>query len=169
MAKEPIIRKSEMIAIHNAVTNEMETAKVTMIVERDVPKYKGEPFTIIFQASTLAMGRHISPSASKLLINLCGCVGYGNIIEKGIDELAEHMGYSRRQIERAFKELVSYNVLFASKHPIDKKVTQYHLNAHQSWKGKVKERKTRIASYDNNQLNLFTGEKPNALKPNMDF
>jgi hypothetical protein len=168
MPKQEIIKKSEMVAIHNAITDQMETAKVTMIVQRDVAKYK-EPFTILFQASTLAMGRHISPSASKLLINLCGCVGYGNIIEKGIDELAEHMLYSRRQIERALKELIYYNVLIASKHPADKRITQYHLNAHQSWKGNVKDRKTKIASYNKNQLTLFAGEKINALKPNKEF
>lgn len=171
MAKrKEIIRKSEMVAIHNEITNQLETSKVTMIVERDVPKYKNEPFTILFQASTFAMGRDISPSASKLLINLCGCVGYGNLIEKGIDELAEHMKYSRRQIERAFKELVDLSVLTVSKHPQDKRIAQYHINALQSWKGSVKERKQRIIEQPKNQLSMFEiTEKPKAIKPNKDF
>ena len=168
--KKEVIKRSNMVAIQDAITGEMDTAKVTMIVQRDRPKYK-EPFTILFQASTFAMGREISPSASKLLINLCGCVGYGNIITKGIDELAEHMRYSRRQIERAFKELVGYDVLFESKHPQDKRINVYHLNAHQSWKGDIKERKKRISAqpHNPNQLDIFNQEKPKAIQPNTDF
>jgi AraC-like DNA-binding protein len=170
--KKDIIKKSQMIAIESAITGELETAKVTMIVARDKPKYR-EPFTILFQATTLAMGREITPSASKLLINLCGCVGYGNVIEKGIDELANHMKYSRRQIERAFKELVGYNVVIASKHPQDKRITQYHLNALQSWKGSPNERKTRISKQreiNPNQLDIFEVlPKKIAITPNKDF
>lgn len=171
MAKKQIIRKSEMVAIRNEITNQLETSKVTMIVERDVPKYKNEPFTILFQASTFAVGRDITPSASKLLINLCGCVGYGNLIEKGINELAEHMKYSRRQIERAFKELVDLGVLITSKHPQDRRLNQYYINASQSWKGTVKERTQRISEQKNNpnQLNLFGSETPKAIQPNHDF
>lgn len=170
--KKEVIKKSQMVAIHNAITDEMETAKVTMIVSKDKPKYK-EPFTILFQAGTFAMGREITPSASKLLLNLCGCVGYGNLIEKGVAELAEHMGYSRRQIERAFKELVKFNVVIASKHPQDKRMTQYHINALQSWKGSPKERKTRISKQRDvnpNQLDIFN-EIPQieAIQPNKDF
>lgn len=167
--KKDIISKSEMVSIRDSVTNEIEMAKVTVSVQRDVPKYR-EPFTILFQATTLAMGRDISPAASKLLINLCGCVGYGNVIEKGIEELAEHMGYSLRQIYRAFKELEGYNVVIKSQHPQDKRITQYHLNAHQSWKGTKKERKEKIATYDKNQLDIFKQhDQPKTIKPNKDF
>ena len=98
-----------MVTIRDDITGEMEHAKVSVYVEKDIPKYKGEAFTILFQASTFAIGRDISPSASKLLINLVGCVEYNNVISKGVNELAEHMGYSRRQIERAFKEFVITN------------------------------------------------------------
>lgn len=159
-----------MFAIQDAITGEMDTAKVTMIVSRDRPKYK-EPFTILFQASTFAIGRDITPSASKLLINLCGCVGYGNIITKGEDELAEHMKYSRRQIDRAFGDLVGYHVLIKSKHPQDKRINVYHLNAQQSWKGDIKERKKRLSEQPKNpnQLDIFDQEKPNPMKPNTDF
>ena len=159
-----------MVAIQNAISGELETAKVTMIVQRDTPKYKAEPFTILFQAATLVMSRHITPSTSKILICLVGVVEYGNVIGKSNKELAELTGYSLRQVERAMKELVGYNVLIASPHPIDKRITQYHLNALQSWKGNVKDRKKRLQQTDPNQLGLFASEeKPKAMRVNKNF
>lgn len=170
MAKKEFIRKDNMIAIKNAISGELETAQVTMIVKRDSAKYKNEPFTILFQASTFAMGRNITPSAAKLLICLVGCVEYGNIIGMSNKELSDHIGYSIRQIERAMKELVGYRVLIASKHPVDKRITQYHINALQSWKGNIKDRRKRLAMQDPNQLGLFTQDEPKkALKTNKDF
>lgn len=168
--KKEVISKSEMMVIRDAVTNEMTTAKVTMIVAKDTPKYaKNETFTILFQASTLAIGRDITPSASKLLLNLCGFVQYGNIIGKTVDELAEHLKYSRRQIERALKELVDLKVLLKQQHPVDKRATQYFINAYQSWKGNVKDRKKYIASIDPNQLRLFHVPEQKTISPNKNF
>ena len=159
-----------MVAIENAISGELETAKVTMIVQRDAPKYKAEPFTLLFQASTLIMSRHITPSASKILICLFGLVEYGNVIGASNKELVEYTGYSLRQVERAMKELVSYKVLIASPHPVDKRITQYHLNAIQSWKGNVMDRKKRLLKMDPNQLALFAPEeKPKAMRVNKDF
>jgi DNA-binding MarR family transcriptional regulator len=174
--KKVIISKQQMVTIRSQITGEMEHAKVSVYVEKDIPKYKGEAFTILFQASTFAIGRDISPSASKLLINLVGCVEYNNVISKGVNELAEHMGYSRRQIERAFKELVDYKVLTTSKHPQDKRITQYYLNAIQSWKGKVAERKKFIQKFDPDQLDMFPktqkeidASKQGGIEPNENF
>lgn len=164
-----VISKSEMMLVKDAVTNEMTTAKVTMIIQKDTPKYaKNETFTILFQASTLAIGREISPSASKLLLNLCGFVQYGNVIGKTVDELAEHLKYSTKQIRRALDELVELKVLIKSQHPVDKRSLQYHINAYQSWKGNVKDRKKYIASIDPNQLKMFQ-DTPKALQVNKDF
>jgi len=164
-----IITKSNMIAIQNAITGELDTAKVTMIVARDVPKYKNEPFTILFQASTYILGRDITPSTCKVLITICGCVDYGNKIGKTIQEIAEHIKYSKRQVERAFTELERANVLYKKKNPIDSRMNDWYVNAYQSWKGSAQDRKKRIQETNPNQLGMFPELPEKPIKPNKDF
>lgn len=144
-----------MIAVRNAVTNEMETAKVTMIVQRDKPKFKGEPFTMMFQAVNKAIARNITPATAKLLLYLCSDVSYGNIIEKGVPQMAKELGYSERQVHRAMKELEGLKIVLKSKHVQDGRMTIYYMNPTQSWKGTVKDRSKSIAVYDRNQLDIF--------------
>ena len=82
--KREIISKSEMVAIKNSITNEMESAKITMIVQRDKQKYKGEPFTMMFQAVSKAIAREITPATANLLLYLIPAVSYENLVNKGI-------------------------------------------------------------------------------------
>lgn len=162
MAKQEIkVKKEQMVAIKNSITGELEQAKVTVIVQKDKPKFKGEPFTLLFQASTRAISRDIKPVTAKLLIHLCAIVEYNNLIPQGKKEMAEELGYSIRQVERALNELESMKVIIRSKHPQDNRLSMYHINPYQSWKGAAKERGKHIAQYDPNQLDLFTN---NSLK-----
>lgn len=172
--KREIITKSEMMAIKDSVTNEMVTAKVTMIVQRDKPKFKGEPFTLLFQAVNKAISRNITPATAKLLLYVCSEVNYANVIGKGVPQMAEELGYSERQVHRAMKELEALKVIIKSKNVQDGRITMYHLNPLQSWKGAVPERAKKIATYDPSQLDIF-GELPTdpkaikALQPNTGF
>lgn len=158
-----------MVAIQDTITGEMATAKVTMIVARDVPKYKNEPFTILFQASTYILGRDITPSACKVLITICGCVDYGNKIGKTTQEIADHIKYSKRQVERAYTELEKVNVIYKQKNPIDTRMNDWYVNAYQSWKGTIQDRKKRIQDTNPNQLGMFPESSEKAIKPNKDF
>jgi DNA-binding MarR family transcriptional regulator len=170
MAKKNIfIKKEQMVSISNNITGEMDNAKVTVVVSRDVPKFKGEAFTLLFQASTRAISRAIKPATAKLLIHLCAIVEYNNIIPQGVDEMASELGYSQRQVLRALSELTDMNVVIKSKHPQDNRITQYHINPYQSWKGATKERAKKISEYDKNQLSLFTETTKKQLPPNTEF
>lgn len=155
-----------MIAIRNAITNEVETAKVTMIVARDLPKYK-EAFTIFFQASNMALIRQIQPITAKLLLYLISVVEYENKISKTPDELAEHLCYSRKQVERGLKQLVELNVIQKIKHPQDKRSYLMFINPYTTWKGRKKGRDKVISQ---NQLELpFMPKLKELITPNTDF
>ena len=171
--RKEIIKKSQMVTIQDTITGEMENAKVTMIVAKDKPRYKNEPFTILFQASTWVIGRNTSPSACKVLITICACVDYGNKIGKTQEEIAKHIGYSKRQVERAYKELELSNVIQKEKNPVDSRMNDWYVNAYQSWKGDIKDRKKRLATKDPNQLGMFPEESnlliPNTLPPSSEF
>lgn len=167
--RKNIITKSNMVTIQNAITGEMDTAKVTMIVARDVPKYKNEPFTILFQASTYILGRDITPVACKVLITICGCVDYGNKIGKTQQEIADHIKYSKRNVERAYEELRKANVLYKQTNPVDARMNDWYINAYQSWKGSIIDRKKRIQETNPAQLGLFPELPEKAIKPNKDF
>ena len=158
MAKQPVISKQETMLISNAITGEMEAAnvKVNVYVERDVPKLKGEPFTMLFQKLGIVTAKKIRPVTAKLLLYLCASVDYGNVINKGPEQIAEELGYSRRNIERALKELEELKVIIKDKTAVDKRMNIIYLNPYQSWKGKVIDRRKQIASYtDPAQLEMF--------------
>ena len=168
--KKDFIRKDNMIAIKNAISGEMETAKVTMIVQRDTPKFKGEPFTMLFQAVTKAIAREIQPATAKLLLYLCAEVGYGNVVQKGIPQMAIDLSYSERQIHRAMNDLIEKRVIIKTPNPSDKRLTMYSINALQSWKGTVSDRKKHLATCNPNQLDMFLGEKALiGIEPNENF
>lgn len=169
MPKKELIRQDQMVVIQNAITHEMETAKVTMIVQKDVPKYKNEPFTIVFQASNWILGRDVSAAACKVLLTMCGCVDYGNKIGKTQQEIAEHLGYSKRQIYRAYEELEKAYVITREKNPHDSRMNDWYVNAYQSWKGTIKDRQKRISKTDPNQLILFQEPATKSIRPNKDF
>lgn len=165
MAKQ-IIKKEEMVAIRNAITNEVENAKVTMIITKDLPKYK-EPFTIFFQATNYALIREIKPITAKLLLYLISVVEYENQINKTIDELAEYLNYTRRNVEIGIKQLCDLNVIKKVKHPQDKRSFLMFINPYQSWKGKKKGRDKVVSQ---NQLELpFMPKQKELITPNTDF
>lgn len=167
--KREIISKSEMVAIKNSITNEMESAKVTMIVQRDKPKYKGEPFTMMFQAVSKVIAREITPATAKLLLYLISDVSYGNLVNKGIPQMAKDLGYSERQVHRAMAELEKLGVILKSKNEVDGRLTMYHINAIQSWKGTFGDREKKLKTQPTNQLDMFASEKPKAIKENGSF
>jgi hypothetical protein len=135
----------------------VETAnvKVNVYVQKDTPKLKGETFTMLFQKLGVVTARSIQPITAKLLLYLCAVVDYGNVINKGPEQIAEELNYSRRQIERGLKELVDLKIVVKVNNATDGRMVMIHLNPYQSWKGKVIDRKKYIAASDPNQLNLF--------------
>lgn len=170
MAKKKIVlRKDEMVMISDNISGLMQSAKVSVIVAPDKPKYKGEPFTLLFQASTRAISRNIKPVTAKMLIHLCAIVDYQNFIPQGKKEMALELGYSIRQVERALLELEDMKVILKSKHPQDSRMISYHINPYQSWKGNPTERNKKIAEYNPNQLEMFNEVKKTILLPNKDF
>jgi len=159
-----------MGVIQNAITNEMESVKMTMIVAKDKPKYRNEPFTLLFQASTKAICRTIKPVTSKMLIYLCSIVEYDNFIPEGKKEMSLGLGYSIRQVERALSDLEQMRVVIKTKNREDSRMVVYHINPLQSWKGDIVNRKKRIASYTNpNQLQMFIEEPKSSITENRNF
>lgn len=157
-----------MEVIHNTITDEMETVKVDIRVSRDIPKYRNEPFTLLFQASTRAISRTIKPVTAKLLIHLCAVVDYNNIIPQGKKEMAEELQYSLRQLERAFNELEKMNVVIKVRHIEDSRCVVYHLNPFQSWRGGIIDRTKKIKEYNPNQLQInIANFSTTALRPDM--
>lgn len=144
-----------MVAMKNNISGELETNKVTMIVERDQPKYRGIDFTILFQIVSKVIVKEMTPISSRLLLFCLTIVDYGNKIPMGINQMAEELLYSKRQCQRGMDELINFKVIIKQQHPIDKRMVEYYLNPLQSWKGKVIERTKRIAETPINQLDLF--------------
>lgn len=164
------LKKSEMVAITDSVTGVMEMAKVTIHVQRDIPKYK-DPFTILFQAATLAQVKDIKPITAKLLLYLNAISLYSNIIDRTVNEMAEELGYKKRQIQVGLEELYNFNILIKTNHPSDGRRNLLMLNPHQSWKGKPIERAKAMASLTSDQqLKLFDEPVRNTkLQPNTEF
>jgi len=155
MGKKNIISQSQMVAIENSISGELEAAKVTMIIEKDQPKYRGIDFTILFQIVSKVIVKEMTPISSRLLLFCLTIVDYGNKIPMGINQMAEELLYSKRQCQRGMDELIKFKVIIKHQHPIDKRMVEYYLNPLQSWKGKVMERTKRIAETPINQLDLF--------------
>lgn len=172
MAKKPLITKNETMLISNSITGEVATAnvKVSVFVSKDVPKFKGEPFTMLFQKLGIVTAKTIKPVTAKLLLYLCACVDYGNVVGKGTEQIAEELGYSIRNVQRALLELEELKIVIRDKNATDKRMSIIYLNPYQSWKGKPADRTKKIAEYDNNQLDMFPEMRPvSALQPNNDF
>jgi len=163
------LKKSEMVAITDSVTGIMETAKVTIHVQRDIPKYK-DPFTILFQAATLAQVKGIKPITAKLLLYLNAISLYSNIIDRTVQEMADELGYKRQQVHVGLKELYDFNIVIKTKHPSDGRRDLIMLNPHQSWKGKPVERAKKLSELGNEaQLKLFDVPVNTKLQPNTEF
>lgn len=178
MAKrKEVITKSEMVAIQNSVTNEMEFAKVSIRVEKDMPKYKNEAFTIVFQAVNSLLVKEMSLVDCKVLLYLISRVQYGNLIDRTIKEIAEDLGYKDSQwIQKSLKSLEKTKVILKSQHPQDKRRYVYMLNPKQSWKGTVKDRQKTISLLNPDQLQMnfdnnveLKESKHQALPNNFDF
>lgn len=154
--RKEVISRSEMVAIQNTITQEMEFAKVSVIVEKDVPKYKNEPFTILFQiANSLIIG-DMPLIDCKLVLYLMANSQYGNIIDKTLKEMASDLKFKdSNYIQKSLKRLEDLKIVLRSKHPSDNRRFVYMLNPKQSWKGSVKDRVKSLSSLDKNQLILF--------------
>jgi len=159
--KKPLITKQEMMLVTDTITGAVETAnvKVSVHVQRDTPKFKGEAFTMLFQKLGVVTARNIQPITAKLLLYLCAVVDYGNIVNKGPEQIAEELGFSRRQVGRGLKELIDLKIVVTQKNASDGRMVMIYLNPYQSWKGKVIDRKKYIAATDPNQLDLFPDSK----------
>jgi DNA-binding MarR family transcriptional regulator len=168
-SEKEIISKSEMMVIKNAITNEMETAKVTVIVSKNKPKYK-ELFTIFFQAVNLEIVKRIKPITSKVLFYLCCKVNYDNFISIDQSEICETLHYGRTQIYLAIKELEDLGIIFITKHGNDGRCNVIHLHPLQSWKGEIGKRAEAIAKLNQTQLSLFSYDpEQKKLMPNETF
>lgn len=147
-----IIEKHQMIAIHNAVTDEIEGAKVTIRVEREKIKHK-EPYTVLFQAVNYATAKNVRPVTAKLLLFLCSVCDYENVIAMSSDDFAEELGYTQRNVQIALKELEEFKIITRTQHPQDKRCFIITLNPLQSWKGQASKRLSYIQELkDKNQL-----------------
>lgn len=156
-----------MVAIQNAITGELETAKVSVYVTRDVPKYK-DAFTILFQGVNRAMVKKMTPASRGVLLFLCTISQYGNVIDHSAAEIAEELGYGTRMIELALKELTELKVIIKAPNPSDKRKQLIVLNPYQSWKGKPAARTKAIADLTAiNQTALeFPIDVPFKISPN---
>lgn len=166
MAKrKEIMTKSEMISFQNMVTNEMETAKVSIRVEKDIPRYKNEPFTILFQVANSLLIGDMPLIDCKVLLYMMSISQYGNIIDRTIKEMAEEMKVKdSNYVQKALKRLTEANIVIAHKHPQDNRRFVYMINPKQSWKGNVKDRAKTISFFNPNQLKMPFEEVNENLK-----
>ena len=157
MAQKAVITRQETMLISDSITGNVETAnvKVSVFVQKNTPRIKGEPFTMLFQKLGIVTAKSIKPVTAKLLLYLCACVEYGNVIGKGTEQIAEELGYSIRNVQRALLELEDLKIVIRDKNASDKRMSVIYLNPFQSWKGTPSERTKRIAEYKCNQLELF--------------
>jgi predicted transcriptional regulator len=172
MSKKPLITKNEMMLVQNSITGEIESAnvKVSVYVTKDTPKFKNEPFTMLFQKLGIVTAKSIKPVTAKLLLYLCACVEYGNVVGKGTEQIAEELGYSTRNVQRALLELEELKIIIKDKNATDKRMSVIYLNPYQSWKGKPSDRTKKIAEYnDNNQLDMFKEKETKKIQPNDKF
>ena len=174
MSKKAVITRNETMLISDSITGNIETAnvKVSVYVQKDIPKLKGEPFTMLFQKLGIVTAKSIKPVTAKLLLYLCACVEYGNVIGKGTEQIAEELGYSIRNVQRALLELEELKIVIRDKNASDKRMSVIYLNPYQSWKGKTSDRTKKIAEYNNNQLELFPDalqKQISAIEPNDNF
>lgn len=154
--RKEVITKSEMVAIQNSVTNEMEFAKVSIRVEKDIPKYKNEPFTILFQVANSLLIGDMPFIDCKVVLYLMASSQYGNVIDRTIKEMADEMKIKdSNYVQKSLKRLEEQKIVLRSKHPHDSRRYVYMLNPKQSWKGSVKDRLKSISSFDQSQLMLF--------------
>lgn len=159
--RKDVVTKSEMVAIQNAVTNEMEFAKVSVRIEKDVPKYKNEPFTILFQVANSLLIGDMPYIDCKVVLYLMAISQYGNVIDRTIKEMAEEMKIKdSNYVQKSLKRLTELKIVLSSKHPQDSRRHVYMLNPKQSWKGSVKDRLKSISSLDPKQLILFPEGEP---------
>lgn len=153
--KKADIYAAQLVQIENQLTGEWEQAKLEMKVTMSKPKVT-VPFTMLMQGVTLAMTKELTPASAKLLLYLMCSAEYQNIVSKPSSYWAEELKYSKRQIERATKDLINLGILFREKHPNDKRIAVYTLNPLQSWKGTEVDRKKTIREHPNPlQLDLF--------------
>lgn len=165
--KEFILEKHQLVSIENAVTGQMEGAKVSVFVKRDVPKYK-EAFTMLFQDFSRDTIRDMKPVTTKLLMYLFTISQYDNLITQGIQEIADYLKYTRRNVERAMAELELLNVIKKEKNPNDKRENYIYLNPKAAWKGEHLKRKVVGQKFkDPNQIDMFKEKK--AIQPNNEF
>lgn len=176
--KKKIITKEQMVAIKDSTGQILDTAKVTMIVQRDVPKFRGEPFTLLFQGINNAIARNIKPLTAKLLLYVCSIAEYNNFIDRTVEEICTDLSYTKKWVISSLKELEDANILIKHKHPTDKRRHVYTLHPGQSWKGEVAKRNKRISELDPRQLQIGfpSGELVEqpvktrlALSPNIEF
>lgn len=167
MAKrKEILNKSEMVALHSSITNEIEYAKVSVRVEKDMPKYKNEPFTIVFQAINSLLVKNMPLADCKVLLYLISRVQYGNVIDRTIKEIAEDLDYKDSNwVQKSLKRLEDQKVVLKSPHPKDKRRFVYMLNPKQSWKGTVKDRQKTISFFNPKQLTIFPEMEEKEVQP----
>lgn len=166
-----IISKSEMIAVTDAVTGVMETAKLTMIVARDKPKMK-DKFSMLFQNSSLAIVRAIKPITSHILFYLIAKCEYGNLVYDSVEDIADCLGYKRNQVSKGLKQLYELNIILKIPHEQDKRRNIIMLHPRQSWRGDALERSKAIQKLLPTQqldLDLFPEETNNLQKSNKVF
>jgi len=157
------ISRSQMVAIRNAVTDELETVKVSVNIQRDPLRYK-ENFTVMFQAVNVAIAKNIKPVTAKLLLFLISVMDYNNVLDWSVAELSKELGYTDRNVYTALSELEKFKIILRIENPKDKRRNLITINPLQSWRGKVRERNSFMASLteeDKNQLTLpFEELKP---------
>ena len=163
--QKAIYEKKDLVILHNAIQDTDETAEIKVIVTRSREKLRNESFVMLFQAVNKAISRDITPSAAKLLLHIMSEANYGNSVLKGQEEIAKELKYSKRNIIRAFAELVQMGILIRNKYMDDKRMSTYTINPFQSWKGSVTERKKHIAENPNQMALAFnnTGKHSNHL------
>lgn len=152
------VSKSEMVTITDSVTGVMETAKVTIHIQKDKPKYK-EKFTIFFQTAGLALVREIKPITTHLLFYMNSVCQYDNIVDRTVLEMAEDIGYKKNQVLKGLKQLYDLNIIIKIPHKEDARRNIIMINPAQSWRGQPIERAKALSKLtETQQLNLFESQ-----------
>jgi len=153
---KPDFYKSQVVQIENQYTGEFEEHKLEVMASKVGKPKVTASYTMLMQGVTTIMSQNMSPVACKLLLWLMSNAEYKNVITSPSVDWAEKLKCSKRNIERAIKELLDLGILFKERHPHDRRISIFTINPLQSWKGSELERRKKIKEHENpNQLDLF--------------
>lgn len=132
-----------------------------LVVSFPKAKMPTPSFIMLFQAVALMSIKSIDKNAVTVLYLFLTKMEYSNHIGMNIETISEELKISKRNVERALKQLKGKNIVLQYPDLQDKRRKIYMINPHLAWKGTFTNRKKVMKEMDKNQLSLDLPFAPN--------